>query len=65
MGSGRSGIKIGVALLIVIGMVIFYGIYNSVNTDAWDASVIALIAIVPIVLIASAVLDILGINIKF
>lgn len=64
MGSG-AGLKIGVALLVVIGMVVFYGVYDSANTDTWDTGVIALIAVVPIVLVASAVLDILGIKIKF
>lgn len=60
-----AGAKIGIGVITVIGLVIFYAVYNAVNTDLWDGAVIALVGILALAMVVSGVLDIFGIKIKF
>ena len=57
-------IKIKLAVALVIGLVIWYGVLAAVNTVAWDAGVVTLLTVVPIVLVAAVVLGLLGFSFK-
>ena len=60
-----GGVKIGVGVITIIGLVIFYSVYNAVNTTTWDTAVVALVGVMALAMVVSGVLDIFGIKIKF
>ena len=53
-------IKIKLAIVLIIGLVIWYGVLAAINTDTWDSGVKSMLTIVPIVLVAAVVLGLLG-----
>lgn len=59
-----GGVKIGLGVVVIIGLVVFYAVKGAVNTSGWDATIIALIPLIPLAMIVSGVLDLFGIRIK-
>jgi hypothetical protein len=59
---GGTGAKIGIAILCIIGLVIFYSVKGAVNTEGWDDTVVALLALIPLALIVWVILDVFGIS---
>ncbi len=60
-----GGAAIGVGVLAIIGLVIFYTVKGVANLDAWDAAIVGMLVLVPLGMIVAGVLKILGIEIKF
>ncbi len=50
------------ALLGLIGLVVWYGVFLGINTDLWDSAVVSILTVVPIVVIAAVILAVLGIR---
>ena len=47
-------------VVTVIGLVIFFAVFDGANRDSWSATVVALVVLIPLVIAAVAVIRIIS-----
>jgi multisubunit Na+/H+ antiporter MnhB subunit len=47
-------------VVTVIGLVIFFAVFDGANTDSWGTTVLALVVLIPLVIAAVAVIRIIS-----